>query len=242
MTNEPRAPRILVALDFPDGSEALALASQLSPTQCGVKVGNELFTTAGPELVKDLVARGFNVFLDLKYHDIPNTVARACAAATRLGVWMINVHAAGGPAMLAAARESVDTTARALGRRRPLLIGVTLLTSLGAPELAAIGVAGTPAEAVLRFAKLTAAAGLDGVVCSAEEARALRDAMGPDFALVTPGMRPAGVGVDDHARAQTPQDAVRAGADYLVVGRAITAASDPLAALASIAASIGVAA
>ena len=242
MTIDVGAPKVLVALDFPDGSEALALAAQLSPVQCGVKVGKELFTAAGPELVKDLVARGFNVFLDLKYHDIPHTVARACAAATRLGVWMLNVHAAGGPAMLAAAREAVDTTARGLGRRRPLVTGVTLLTSLGADEIAAVGIGGTPAEAVRRLAGLAQAAGLDGVVCSAEEARALRAAFGPDFVLVTPGMRPAGVGVHDHARAQTPQDAIAAGADYLVVGRAITAAPDPLAALAGILASIGAAA
>jgi orotidine-5'-phosphate decarboxylase len=233
------APKVLVALDFADGSEALALAAKLSPLECGVKVGKELFTAAGPELVRDLISRGFNVFLDLKYHDIPNTVARACAAATRLGVWMMNVHASGGPAMLAAAREAVAATARDAGRRAPLLVGVTVLTSLGAAELAAIGIGDAPADEVLRLARLARDAGLDGVVCSAQEAAALRAALGRDFLLVTPGMRPAGVGVHDHARAQTPDDAIAAGADYLVVGRAITGATDPLAALAAINASIG---
>lgn len=239
---EDAPPRVIVALDFADGSEALALAAQLSPAQCAVKVGKEVFTAAGPELVKDLVARGFNVFLDLKFHDIPNTVGRACAAATRLGVWMLNVHASGGPAMLAAARESVSATARAMGRPTPLLIGVTVLTSLGASDLAAIGIDASPADAVMRLARLSHAAGLDGVVCSAEEAPALRAALGREFVLVTPGMRPAGVGTHDHARALTPQAAIAAGADYLVVGRAITAAVAPLAALREINASIGVAA
>ncbi|HEV8501634.1 MAG TPA: orotidine-5'-phosphate decarboxylase [Casimicrobiaceae bacterium] len=235
-----RPPRVIVALDFADGSEALALAAQLSPAHCGVKIGKEVFTAAGPELVRDLVARGFKVFLDLKYHDIPNTVARACAAATRLGVWMMNVHASGGPAMLAAARESVTATARALGRPTPLLVGVTVLTSLDASDLAAIGIDHSPANEVMRLARLAHAAHLDGVVCSAEEAGALRDAFGRDFALVTPGMRPAGVGVHDHARALTPEAAIAAGADYLVIGRAVTAATEPLAALRAINASIGV--
>ncbi len=231
--------RIIVALDFPDGSEALALAAQLSPVHCGVKVGKELFVSAGPELVSDLVARGFNVFLDLKFHDIPNTVAGACAAATRLGVWMLNVHASGGAAMMAAAKAAVDATAKAHGKPAPLLIAVTVLTSLSAADLQAIGVDASPGEAALRLARLAQASGLDGVVCSAQEAVALRDACGPSFKLVTPGIRPAAVGVDDHARPMTPEAAIAAGADYLVVGRAITAAQDPLAALEAINASIG---
>jgi orotidine-5'-phosphate decarboxylase len=243
--NEPEvdgahAPKVIVALDFADGSEALALAAQLSPAHCGVKVGKELFTTAGPELVNDLVARGFRVFLDLKFHDIPNTVASACAAATRLGVWMLNVHASGGAAMLAAARNAVDETAQRHGRPAPLLIAVTVLTSLSATDLGAIGIAATPAEQALRLARLAQANGADGVVCSAQEAAALRAACGAAFTLVTPGIRPAGVGVHDHARAMTPEAAIAAGADYLVVGRAITGAADPLAALAAINASIGV--
>jgi orotidine-5'-phosphate decarboxylase len=245
--NEPEldgahAPKVIVALDFADGSEALALAAQLSPAHCGVKVGKELFTTAGPELVNDLVARGFRVFLDLKFHDIPNTVASACAAATRLGVWMLNVHASGGAAMLAAARKSVDATAQSHGRPAPLLIAVTVLTSLSAADLGAIGIDATPAEQALRLARLAQANGIDGVVCSAQEAAAVRAACGAAFTLVTPGIRPAGVGAHDHARAMTPEAAIAAGADYLVVGRAITGAADPLAALAAINASIGVAA
>ncbi|MBS0321137.1 MAG: orotidine-5'-phosphate decarboxylase [Proteobacteria bacterium] len=231
-------PRIIVALDFPEGSEALALAAQLSPEYCALKIGKELFTAAGPALVSDLVARGYRVFLDLKYHDIPNTVAAACAAATRLGVWMLNVHAAGGAAMMQAAREAVDRTAHATERRVPLLIAVTVLTSLADADLAAIGLTGTTAEAALRLAQLAQRAGMDGVVCSAQEAGRLRTALGPAFKLVTPGIRPAGVGTHDHARPQTPEAAIAAGADYLVIGRAITGAEDPLAALAAINAAI----
>ena len=238
--NPARPPRVIVPLDFADGSEALALAAQLSPVYCGVKVGKELFTAAGPELVSDLIGRGFRVFLDLKFHDIPHTVARACAVATRLGVWMIDVHASGGPAMLAAARKAVDETARLQRKSPPLLIAVTVLTSLSADDLAAIGVNATPADQAMRLARLAQANGLDGVVCSAQEAAVLRNACGAAFKLVTPGIRPATADVDDHARAMTPQAAIAAGADYLVVGRPITAAADPLAALAAINASIGV--
>ncbi|MEO8849320.1 MAG: orotidine-5'-phosphate decarboxylase [Casimicrobiaceae bacterium] len=234
--------RIIVALDFADGSEALALAGQLSPVYCAVKVGKELFTAAGPELVSDLVARGFAVFLDLKFHDIPNTVASACAAATRLGVWMLDVHASGGTAMLEAARKAVDETAARSGKTRPLLIAVTVLTSLAASDLVAIGVDSTPAEQVARLARLAQASGLDGAVCSAQEAAMLRKLCGPSFKLVTPGIRPASVDVHDHARAMSPEAAIAAGADYLVIGRAITAAADPLSALRTIGASIGTAA
>ena len=231
-------PRVIVALDFPDAAPALALAERLDPAGCAVKVGKELFVVAGPDLVRGLVGRGFRVFLDLKFHDIPNTVAQACAAATRLGVWMLNVHAAGGSAMLAAARDAVTDAATGAGCPRPLLIAVTVLTSLRDTDLAAIGLSGTTTEAALRLARLAREAGLDGVVCSAQEAPALRAACGAGFALVTPGIRPAGSATDDQARIITPEQAIADGADYLVVGRPITRAADPLAALAAINASV----
>jgi orotidine-5'-phosphate decarboxylase len=186
-----------------------------------------------------MVARGFRVFLDLKFHDIPNTVAQACAAATHLGVWMLNVHAAGGAAMLGAARKAVDEAAATAGGAKPLLIAVTVLTSLGDADLAATGVHGTAPQQALRLARLAAASGLDGVVCSAVEAPALRSALGPRFKLVTPGIRPPGSARDDQARVITPEAAVANGADYLVVGRPITQAPDPVAALAAINVSLG---
>ena len=232
------APRVIVALDFPDVAPALALAARLDPSDCALKVGKELFTSAEAGLVRELVRLGFRVFLDLKFHDIPNTVAQACAAATRLGVWMLNVHASGGPAMLAAARDAVTRTASEAGIPRPLLIAVTVLTSLSASDLAAIGIDATPEQQVLRLARLAHSQGLDGVVCSAREAPELRRALGPAFRLVTPGIRPAGTAVQDQARVMTPRDALVAGADYLVIGRPITAASDPVAALAAINATI----
>jgi orotidine-5'-phosphate decarboxylase len=227
---------VIVALDFPDAAGALALAQRLDPGRCAVKVGKELFTAAGPEVVRACVARGFRVFLDLKFHDIPNTCAQACAAATRLGVWMLNVHASGGSAMMAAARRAVDEAA---GRREaPLLIGVTVLTSLGAADLRAIGVDAAPQEQALRLADLAQSSGLDGVVCSAQEAAALRAACGPRFQLVTPGIRPAGAAIQDQARVATPSEAMAAGADWLVIGRPINAAPDPAAALAAILAAL----
>ena len=231
-------PKVIVALDFPETATALALASKLDPSACALKVGKELFTSADAGLVRELVRRGFRVFLDLKFHDIPNTVAQACSAATRLGVWMLNVHASGGPAMLAAARDAVTKTAAEAGVKRPLLIGVTVLTSLSASDLAAIGIDATPEQQVLRLARLTHSQGLDGVVCSAQEAAALKRALGPSFALVTPGIRPAGAAVHDQSRVMTPREALAAGADYLVIGRPITAASDPVAALDAINATI----
>jgi orotidine-5'-phosphate decarboxylase len=231
-------PRVIVALDFADTAPALALAARLDPTTCALKVGKELFTSADAGLVRELVRRGFRVFLDLKFHDIPNTVALACVAATRLGVWMLNVHASGGPAMMAAAREAVVRTAAEAGVPRPLLIAVTVLTSLTASDLASIGVDATPEQQVLRLARLAQSQGLDGVVCSAQEAYALRQAIGPAFKLVTPGIRPAGAAVQDQARVMTPRDALAAGAHYLVIGRPITAAPDPVAALDAINASI----
>lgn len=232
------APNIIVALDFPDTASALALASRLDPSKCALKVGKELFTSADAGLVRELVRRGFRVFLDLKFHDIPNTVAQACAAATRLGVWMLNVHASGGAAMMDAAREAVDRTAREAGVARPLVIAVTVLTSLSAADLAAIGIAATPEEQALRLARLAKARGLDGVVCSAREAKAIRRSLGGDFLLVTPGIRPAGSGAQDQARVMTPREAIAEGADYLVIGRPIAAASDPVAALDAIRASL----
>jgi orotidine-5'-phosphate decarboxylase len=238
----PPVPRVIVALDFSDPVHALALADQLDPRACALKVGKEMFVAAGPEPVRWMVRRGFNVFLDLKFHDIPNTVAHACAAATRLGVWMLDVHAAGGRAMLAAARKAVDDTVDEQGMSRPLLIAVTVLTSLADADLREQGVAETTGAQAVKLARMTQACGLDGVVCSAVEAPAMREALGPAFRLVTPGIRPPGATPDDQARIITPDAAVAMGADYLVVGRPITRASDPLAALAAINASIGVAA
>jgi orotidine-5'-phosphate decarboxylase len=235
-------PRVIVALDFANPMHALALADRLDPRACALKVGKEMFVVAGPEPVRWMVERGFRVFLDLKFHDIPNTVAQACAAATRLGVWMLNVHAAGGSAMLAAARASVDATAAEIGKPKPLLIAVAVLTSLGDQDLAELGVAETAPQQALRLARLTAAAGLDGVVCSAVEAPGLRAALGLRFTLVTPGIRPTGSARDDQARIITPEAAIANGADYLVIGRPITQATDPVAALAAINVSLGVSA
>ena len=222
-------PRIIVALDFPDAQGALALAQRLDPKQCRVKVGKELYTAAGPSLVEQLQRSGFTVFLDLKFHDIPNTVAGACAAAAQLGVWMINVHALGGRAMMAAAREAV-----AKSRKPPRLVAVTLLTSMAAADMADVGMAGGPQDAVLRLARLAQASGLEGVVCSPQEAGALRRQCGKDFLLVTPGIRPADADRDDQQRVATPRSATEAGANYLVIGRPITRAADPLAALRAI--------
>ena len=231
-------PRIIVALDFADPAHALALVERLDPSACALKVGKELFVTSGPEPVRRMIERGFRIFLDLKFHDIPNTVAQACAAATRLGVWMMNVHASGGRAMMLAAHAALTRTAAERGVPRPLLVAVTVLTSLNAGDLAEIGIADSTEDEVLRLAKLAASCGLDGVVCSAAEAVALRRAMGPRFKLVTPGIRPRGAGVDDQSRVVTPEDAIANGADYLVIGRPITGAADPLAALRDINASL----
>ena len=222
-------PRIIVALDFSEAKSALDLAQRLDPALCKVKVGNELFTAAGPALVEVLVQRGFGVFLDLKYHDIPNTVASACRAAARLGVWMLNVHALGGRAMMRAAREALATHADA-----PKLIAVTVLTSLDEADFADVGLEGNTEGAVLRLARLAQECAMDGVVCSAREASALRSACGDNFCLVTPGIRPADVASDDQQRVATPRAALESGANYLVIGRPITRAPDPAAALALI--------
>jgi orotidine-5'-phosphate decarboxylase len=222
-------PRIIVALDVADGREALALAGALDPRLCRVKVGKELFVAAGPALVDKLHAAGFGVFLDLKFHDIPNTVAGACRAAARLGVWMINVHAPGGRAMMSAAREALGG-----GERRPKLTAVTLLTSIGSADMTEVGLTGSPAEAVLRLARLAQDCGLDGAVCSAQESALLRRECGRGFCLVTPGIRPADSSADDQQRVATPRRAIADGSDYLVIGRPITRAPDPRAALQAI--------
>ena len=219
-------PRIIVALDFASAEAAQSLVARLDPARCKLKVGKELFVAAGPALVTRLVEQGYDVFLDLKFHDIPHTVAAACTAAAKLGVWMLNVHALGGRAMLSAAREALEITPL-----RPKLIAVTVLTSMQDTDLTEVGIDGGAQQAVTRLAQLTHDCGLDGVVCSAREAASLRRAQGADFLLVTPGIRPAPAERDDQARTATPQEALRLGASYLVVGRPITQAADPLAAL-----------
>ena len=219
--------RVIVALDFPRGEQAVEFVERLQPNSCRLKVGKELFTREGPALVRRFVEQGHDVFLDLKFHDIPNTVARACEAAAALGVWMVNVHASGGSKMMSAAREALGNG----GEESPLLIAVTVLTSMGPDDLEAVGVSTSPEKQVLRLAALTKNAGLDGVVCSPREAAVLRAEMGVGFKLITPGVRPSGASMDDQTRVMTPADAVREGADYLVMGRPITQAADPVAAL-----------
>ena len=217
---------IIVVLDFPDAKSALALAVRLDPAICRVKVGKELHTAAGPQVIDDLMLRGFEVFLDLKFHDIPNTVASACRVAASQGVWMMNVHASGGSRMMLAAREALD-----FAQVKPLLIGVTVLTSLSDADMVDIGFSGTARDNVMRLATLTKACGLDGVVCSAAEAVGLRAALGTEFRLVTPGIRLADDAKGDQQRVVTPTDAIELGADYLVIGRSITHAKDPVATL-----------
>ena len=223
------ASRIIVALDYPDAAAALSLVDRLEPGSCRLKVGKELFTRAGPQLVSGLVERGFDVFLDLKFHDIPNTVAAACHAAAELGVWMLNVHALGGARMLQAARDGVERAAH-----RPLLIAVTILTSMDNSDLAAIGLAGSPQDNVLRLARLAADCGVDGVVCSSRETAVLREQHVQDFLLITPGIRPAGSSADDQRRIMTPREAVQSGSSYLVIGRPVTQADNPVGVLRTI--------
>ncbi|MBW0298157.1 orotidine-5'-phosphate decarboxylase [Shewanella xiamenensis] len=226
MTTKP----ILVALDYDNKNHALQLIDQLDPNMCRLKVGKEMFTLFGPQLVKDIHDRGFDLFLDLKFHDIPNTVAKAVAAAAELGVWMTNVHASGGLAMMEAARKALLP----YGKEAPMLIAVTVLTSMSDDDLKLIGIDVPAFEHVQRLAKLTKQAGLDGVVCSAQEASVLKSLLGQDFKLITPGIRPVGSEVGDQHRVMTPPEALAAGADYLVIGRPITKATDPLAALQAI--------
>ena len=227
--------KIIVALDYEKEAEALALVDQIDPSLCQLKVGKEMFTTLGINFVKQLHQRNFDVFLDLKYHDIPNTVARAVRSAADLGVWMVDLHASGGLRMMEEAKRILEP----YGKDAPLLIAVTVLTSMEDLDLLQIGINASPMEQVLRLAHLTQRAGLDGVVCSPQEVEILRNACGEDFKLVTPGIRPIGADFGDQRRVMTPTAAIRAGSDYLVIGRPITKADDPAEVLRSINASIG---
>ena len=222
--------RVIVALDFDDADKAMALVDQLDPGACKLKVGKEMFTLFGPEFVKSLIAKGFDIFLDLKFHDIPNTVAKACKAAAEMGVWMVNVHASGGMEMMKAAKNAIASSSHPQTK----LIAVTVLTSMDQAQLNDVVPEVSPAEQVKKLAQLTADSGLDGVVCSAKEAVMLRETHNDEFLLVTPGIRPAGADVGDQKRVMTPVDAIDAGVSYLVMGRPITQAENPLAALQSV--------
>ncbi len=226
--------RLIIAMDFADQNHALALADKLDPNRCRLKIGKEMFTRFGPDFVKRLQADGFELFLDLKFHDIPNTVAKACAAAADLGVWMINVHTSGGRKMMEAAANALQN----YGASAPLITGVTVLTSMSLEEMHETGVEGTIEQRVLTLSNLAKDSGLDGVVCSALEAEKLRVDIGSDFLLVTPGIRPAGADKGDQHRVMTPVDALNAGSDYLVIGRPVTQAGDPLEVMCDIADSI----
>ena len=223
-------PKIIVALDFSSAKLALALAEQLEPAKCRLKVGKELYTAAGPAIVLDLQRQGFEIFLDLKFHDIPNTAAKACAMAAELGVWMVNVHASGGRAMMERCVEELS----AFGSRRPHLIAVTVLTSLSGAELNEVGIPRSPIDQVLLLAQLAQSCGLDGVVCSAQEASAIRKQTKAPFLLVTPGIRPKISDTNDQKRIATPSEALLLGVDYLVIGRPITQVDSPSSALLEI--------
>lgn len=227
-------PKVVVALDFDKKADALSFVDKVQPSDCRLKVGKEMFTYFGPEFVKILANKGFDVFLDLKFHDIPNTVAKAVRASADLGVWMVNVHASGGSKMMIAAKEALVS----YKQDAPLLIGVTVLTSMGQDDLLGLGITKTPAEQVMALATLANQSGLDGVVCSAWEAEALKQSQGKEFKLVTPGIRPAGSSADDQKRIMTPREAIDVGVDYLVIGRPITKANDPHSVLQSINASL----
>lgn len=229
MANQSLENPLIVALDFPNSQQALHFVEQLNPQQCRLKVGFELFISAGPKFIEKLHHKGFGVFLDLKLHDIPNTVAAACRAAARLGVWMLNVHASGGMDMLKAAKNALASV-----ENPPKLIAVTVLTSLTDDNLLEIGIQRKLSEQVIRLARLADVAGLDGVVCSAHEAAWLRQNLGDEFLLVTPGIRLRDGEVHDQKRVMTPVEALRLGANYLVIGRAITQAADPMAVIDSI--------
>ena len=220
--------QVVVALDFANATSALAFADTVNPSLCKLKVGKELFTASGPALVEQLVARGFDVFLDLKFHDIPHTVAQACKVAASLGVWMVNVHASGGRKMMETTRETLEGLPQ-----RPLLIAVTVLTSMGNEDLIELGLP-TTEQQVERLARLTQSCGLDGVVCSAQEAGHLKQICGHDFKLITPGIRPAGSALNDQNRIMTPKAAMLAGSDYLVIGRPITQSVNPVLTLQQI--------
>ncbi|OTQ54900.1 orotidine-5'-phosphate decarboxylase [Gilliamella apis] len=221
---------IIVAVDFADTKSAWNFIDKVEPKDCRLKIGKELFTHAGPDFIKQIKQKGFDIFLDLKFHDIPNTVAKAVAAAAELGVWMTNVHASGGVRMMAAAKDALYP----FGKDAPLLIAVTVLTSMESSDLKEIGIEVSPLEQATRLALLAKNCGLDGVVCSAKEVQSFRTRLGSDFKLVTPGIRPAGSTPDDQRRIMTPQRAQAAGADYLVIGRPITQAEDPSKALQTI--------
>lgn len=223
-------PRVIVALDYDNKDTAMAFIDKLDPTLCKLKVGKEMFTLFGPEFVKQIIAKGFDVFLDLKFHDIPNTVAKACKAAAELGVWMVNVHASGGLPMMQAAKEAIANSTNPSTK----LIAVTVLTSMDDVQLADVVAGVTPEEQVLRLAALTEKAGLDGIVCSAKEANALREKHNSEFLLVTPGIRPIGADAGDQKRVMTPPDAINSGVSYLVMGRPITKAEDPIAVLTAV--------
>ena len=221
--------KIIVALDYANATSALNLAAKLDPNLCKLKVGKELFTAAGPTLIEQLVKKQFKVFLDLKFHDIPTTVAKACQAASNLGVWMLNVHACGGAAMMQAALEGVNKS-----NHQPFLIAVTVLTSMDQSTLTSVGVSQKLDQQVLNLAKLSQQSGLHGVVCSGLEARLLKQNLPNDFLLITPGIRPSTANLDDQNRVLTPSQAVNMGASYLVIGRPITQAADPIVALMAI--------
>ncbi|MDV2900105.1 orotidine-5'-phosphate decarboxylase [Phytobacter diazotrophicus] len=226
---------VVVALDYDNRDKALAFVDRIDPRDCRLKVGKEMFTLFGPQLVRDLQQRGFDVFLDLKFHDIPNTAAHAVKAAADLGVWMVNVHASGGARMMTAAKEALLP----FGNDAPLLIAVTVLTSMEASDLHGLGITATPAEYAERLAGLTQQCGLDGVVCSAQEAVRFKAAFGQQFKLVTPGIRPQGSEVGDQRRIMTPEQALAAGVDYMVIGRPVTQSADPAQTLRDINASLG---
>lgn len=226
-------PKVIVALDYHDQEKCLELVQKLSPQLCRLKIGKEMFTLFGPQLVERLQKLGFEVFLDLKFHDIPNTVAKAVSAAASLGVWMVNVHASGGRRMMEAAVQALESHGNA-----PKLIAVTVLTSMDGDDLNGIGITVSPAEQVARLAKLSADCGLDGVVCSAQEVTQLKPLCGDAFLCVTPGIRPVGSDSGDQRRIMTPELAIQSGSDYLVIGRPITQAEDPESALQNIAKSI----
>lgn len=218
---------LIIALDFHDAEQAIRFSERIDPSLCRLKIGKELFTSSGPALVETLMKKNFEIFLDLKFHDIPNTVASACKAAAKIGVWMVNVHALGGSKMMAAARDALEGTGTKL-------IAVTLLTSMGIEDMREIGLEGEPAQVVKRLASLAHACRLDGVVCSAMEAAMLKAEFGSSFQLVTPGIRPKGASQDDQKRIMTPRDAIDAGSDYLVIGRPIREANDPNRAMETI--------
>lgn len=223
--------KIIVALDYSNEAQAIDFVNKVSPELCKLKVGKELFTTAGPQFVEKIVAKGFDVFLDLKFHDIPNTVMKACHAAADLGVWMVNVHALGGHVMMQAAKEGVSHSSTKL-------IAVTILTSMGQEDLEQIGIQTEVTQQVVNLAQLAKQAGLDGVVCSAKEVSLLRKSLSDEFLLVTPGIRPTGSATGDQKRVMTPSEAIKAGSSYLVIGRPITQSDSPTKTLETISAEI----